>query len=62
MSERLERLEQDIADVDRALESLEELHASSEGRGGAAAAERIKAVVGADRFPGTDPELPPADA
>ena len=50
-TQRLERLEQDIADVDRALATLEELHAQSKGRGGAEAAERIRAVVGAERFP-----------
>jgi len=56
-TQRLERLEQDIADVDRALATLEELHAQSKGRGGAEAAERIRAVVGAERFP-AEPQLP----
>ncbi|HBX09602.1 MAG: hypothetical protein KA973_13295 [Candidatus Microthrix sp.] len=57
MTERLEALEQDIADVDRALATLEELHAESRGRGGRDAADRIRAVVSADRFP-AEPRLP----
>ena len=60
VTERIEKLEQDIADVDRALATLEELHAESKGRGGTAAADRIRAVVSAERFP-AEPELP-ADA
>ena len=47
-TQRLERLEQDIADVDRALATLEELHAETKGRGGAEAAERIELQVGRD--------------
>lgn len=58
VTERLDRLEADIASVDSALRSLEELHTESGGRGGVPAAERIRAVVAPDRFPGTDVPAP----
>jgi hypothetical protein len=48
---RLAQLEQDIADVEQAMRSMEEIHQTSGGRGGQPAADEIAAVVSGDRFP-----------
>lgn len=61
VTDRIEALEQDIASVDRALSTLEDLHTESKGRGGSEAADRIRAVVNAERFP-AEPRLPSGQA
>ncbi len=51
IKDRLAQLEQDMADVEQAMATLDELNRETAGRGGQIAADRINAVVSGERFP-----------